>query len=310
MSERVVWINGDWLTEREAKISIYDLSIMQAAAAFTMCRSFRQKIFKLGQHLDRLQNSCTSLGLPFPIGRRELENVCDEIVERNQPVFDKDDEHRLLIVASPGCAPMYKGFAGAIDHPYVYIADFPLRHTVAGLGRQFVDGGSAVVTTVLQVPDASIPSQAKHRSRLHFYLAQEEAKRRKVDWAIMCDNAGDLAECPGANIFIVLDGVLFAPLTEALPGISRAYVLELAESLGLPIAKTHRVTLDDLADADEVFVSGTPFCILPLRIVDGIEYDCPGPVYRELLSAWSAKVGVDIARQIALWDAELEMVHK
>jgi len=299
---RTVYINGAWLPESEAHISLYDLSVMQGAGAFTMCRSFKQKIFKLDEHLQRLEESCRVLGIPLALSRQALHAVCDEIVDRNRDVFDPADEHRLLIVASPGCAPMYRELEGVIAQPYVYVTDFPLKFTTAGLGRQFTEGGKAVVTTVIQVPDDCVPSVAKHRNRLHFHLAQEEAKRRGADWAILCTQDADVAECPGGNLCAVINGVLVAPSRNALQGISRATVLEIAESLSLPISRQHTLTLDDLELADEVFVTGTPFCALPLSVVDGDEKDCPGPVYRELLSAWSARVGVNIAEQIMGWD--------
>lgn len=305
MPNRTVYMAGQWLPESEAKVSVYDLSVMQAAAAFEMTRSFQGKTFKLDEHLDRLENSCRLLGIPLALSRSALHAVCDEIVDRHRDVFDPADEHRLLIVASPGCAPMYRELSGVIAEPYIYVTDFPLRHTTNGMGRQF-SGATAICSNVWQVPNECFPATAKHRSRLAFHLAQDEAKRRGADWAIMTDIWHTMIECPGANIFAVRRGELYAPWFNALRGISREYVLELASQCGVPISSRHDLKMDDLPtmQISEMFVTGTPFCMIPLVQVDGFQIGNgrPGPVYTRLLQAWSESVGVNIAEQIIGWE--------
>lgn len=307
MPSRIVYMNGQYVPESAAQVSIYDLSVMQGVAAFEMTRSFRGVHFKLPEHLARLRCSCELLGIPVPADFAQLPEICAEVTDRNRPAFAPDDEHRLLIVVSPGCAPMYRGFAGAVGEPWLYVADFPLRHTVKGLGRQFREGGTAMLSTVEQVPNACLPAQAKHRSRLHFHLAQAEVAAQGADWAIMQvrgdapDAAPEVAECPGANLFAVMDGMLRTPSGACLGGISRAYVIQLAKQAGLPVRERGCQAFGN----DELFVTGTPFCLLPIVRVNGepVGDGTPGPIYRRLLAAWSESVGVDIAAQIQRWEA-------
>ncbi len=122
---RVVYLDGKFVPEGEAKLSIYDLSVMQAAAAFEMTRSFNGKHFKLREHITRLIQSCYLLSIPLPDGN--FYDYIEELTRLND--HGPGEEHRLLIVVSPGCAPMYKDLEGVIPHPFVYIADFPLRYT-------------------------------------------------------------------------------------------------------------------------------------------------------------------------------------
>ena len=318
---RTVYINGEFVPESEAKLSIYDLSVMQAAAAFEMTRSFNGVHFKLREHLLRLEQSCKLLSIPMPCEVEYLEGICYEVSSRND--HGPGEEHRLLIVVSPGCAPMYRDLAGVIPHPFLYIADFPLRYTVQGFSKYFTEGVHCVTSNIQQVPDACIPSQAKHRSRLHFHLAQHQATAGT--WPIMTtmnwqrwDQLGTgkftalpegrksvITEAPGANICLVRGACIHIGQRNVLRGISAQTVSEICvpEYIGVSHARDW-TTLDDAQSADELWLTGTPFCMLPVVSLDGkpIGNGTIGPVYTETLRKWSALVGVDIAQQIIDWD--------
>jgi branched-chain amino acid aminotransferase len=206
---------------------------------------------------------------------------------------------------------MYHELDGVIPHPFVYIADFPLRYTVAGFGKYFTDGVHGVTSPIQQVPDACVPSAAKHRSRLHFHLAQQQAPPGM--WPLLlgrfCPEDAEpwyeYTEAPGANICYVRHGRIYTVDVNCLDGISLQTVKELVptESNGL---------LRDDCDMDELWLTGTPFCMVPVVSLDGhpIGDGTPGPVFKETLAQWSKLVGVDIAGQIARWDAKLERVSR
>lgn len=309
MAERVVYLNGTFVPESEAKLSIYDLSVMQAAAAFEMTRSFTPALgmgqhFKLREHIARLGNSCNLLGIPLPEPLDKIEWLCHDVSVRNP--HGPGEEHRLLIVVSPGCAPMYRGLEGVIPHPFVYIADFPLRYTVQGFSRYFLEGVHCVTSKVQQVPNACVPSAAKHRSRLHFHLAQQQAPAGT--WPILLLPHPDLpqssymvTEAPGANLCYVEHGQVRLIDTQALPGISMATVETLCHS-----ERASWTGLSRLRSADEVWLTGTPFCLLPVVSIDGkpIGDGTIGPVYKDTLAKWSQLVGVDIQQQILCWDQQ------
>ena len=297
---RTVYLNGAFVPESEAKLSIYDLSVMQAVAAFEMTRSFHGDPFKLSAHLDRLKASCALLSIPWPRDYMDLPGLCRDVSRRN--THGPGEEHRLLIVVSPGCAPMYKDLAGVIPHPFLYIADFPLRYTVQGFGTYFTEGVHCVTSTIQQVPDACIPSAAKHRSRLHFHLAQQQVPAGV--WPILLNTAGVVTEAPGANLMYVKEGQVFGITAQALPGISLATAMELSGA-----EPSRPIGIEDLAAMDEVWLTGTPFCMLPVVSLDGqpIGDGTMGPVYRQTLDKWSTMVGLDIAGQIQTWDAQARL---
>lgn len=293
---RTVYLNGAFVPESDAKLSIYDLSVMQSAAAFEMTRSFNGKHFRLTEHLRRLEQSCRLLSIPCPVTLTELEDLCYAVSERND--HGPGEEHRLLIVVSPGCAPMYRELEGVIPHPFVYIADFPLRYTVQWFSTYFTQGVHAVTSKVQQVPDVCVPSSSKHRSRLHFHLAQQQAP--PGTWPLLVSHDGMMTEAPGANLLIVKEQQVWCCERESLPGISMQTVRELTDG-----DRHEYPTYSSLMDADELWLTGTPFCMLPVVSVDGtpIGDGTPGPVFKETLANWSAMVGVDIQRQIEDWDA-------
>ena len=299
MSSRVVYMAGQWVPEAEARVSIYDLSVMQAAAAFEMTRSFRGVTFRLSEHIERLANSCTLLGIDLPLSTPEIIVLCHEVQERNQPAMQPDDEHRLLIVVSPGAAPIYHEIDGVQKSSWLYIADFPLRFTVQGMGKYFTEGVHCVTSQIQQVPDACVSSQAKHRSRLHFHLAQQQAPAGT--WPLMqwmdIDGTTWYAEAPGANLVTVQNGGAYFSPYHALPGIS----LETVRALTMAGISQPRYTF---SSADELWLTGTPFCMLPVVSLDGqpIGNGKIGPVYKQTLAKWSESVGVDIAAQIQAWD--------
>lgn len=296
---RTVYLNGAFVPESEAKLSIYDLSVMQAAAAFEMTRSFNGVHFKLREHLQRLQRSCHALSIPCPWDLETMEVLCHDVSDRND--HGPGEEHRLLIVVSPGCAPMYKELGGVIPHPFLYIADFPLRYTVKGFGKYFTDGVHCVTSKIQQVPDACVPSSAKHRSRLHFHLAQQQAL--PGTWPILTSGSifDSVCEAPGANIIWAKDGRIYPVMKTCLPGISMQTAIDLTKT-----DECKDITMTTLRSADELWLTGTPFCMLPVVSLDGkpIGNGTPGPVFKETLAKWSEMVGVDIQEQILQWDLQ------
>lgn len=306
--ERVVWFNGKFVPESEAKISIYDSALMFGDMVFEMTRSFNKKQFKLREHLERLYASIKYLRIPVPMTLEEMERHCYETVEANDPLFAPDDEHRLMIDVSRGILTIYQGVVGVHQGPNVIIADFPLRWTVAGMGKLYDTGINAVITSQRAIPAYLLEPKVKNRSRLHYLMANIEASlfEGENNWALLLDPDGFIAEGTGDNFFIVKNGTIITPEgRNILRGISRAYVFELSERLGLRCVEKN-IEPYDVITADEAFMTGTPFCLLPVSSLNGIPIgDEPmGKITRLLIETWSEEVGVDIIAQIKKWDAD------
>ena len=152
ITERQVYLNGNYVSEKEAKISIFDSALMFGDMVFEMTRSFNKKQFKLRQHLDRLYLGAKILHIPLAMSIDEMEAICHEVVEINKDVFDSHDEHRLMINVSRGPLGIYSSvFDGKLE-PTVVIADFPLKWTVAAMAPLFEDGINAVIPSQRAIP--------------------------------------------------------------------------------------------------------------------------------------------------------------
>jgi branched-chain amino acid aminotransferase len=140
-----------------------------------------------------------------------------------------------------------------------------------------------------------------------FYLtANIETSLFKGDnnWALLLDDNGYITEGTGDNFYIVKDnGVITPEGRNVLRGISRKYVFDLCDELGLTW-KEKNIEPYDVYDADEAFITGTPFCMLPVRTLNQLPIGekCPGPIFSQLLKKWSENVAINIKEQIKNWD--------
>lgn len=309
--QRVVFYNGEYIPESEARVSIYDSALMFGDMVFEMTRSFNKKQFKQREHLERLYASIKYMRIPLAMTIDEMEGHIQRTIEMNEPTFEPDDEHRLMIEVSRGLLPIYSGRVGVESGPTVIIADYPLRWTVSSLGHLFMSGINAVLTSQRAIPASLLEPKVKNRSRIHYQMANIEAAGHagKDNWALLLDPDGFIAEGTGDNFFIVKDGTLLTPEPRnILRGISRQYVIEeLAPKLGLEVRETN-IEPYDVATADEAFMTATPFCILPVTRFnhDAIGDGTSGQVTGALIAAWSENVGVDIRKQIEEWSKEAD----
>ena len=307
--DRVVYINGRYLAESEAKISIFDSALMFGDMVFEMTRSFNKKQFKLREHLERLYAGIKILRIPLKHPIDDLEDLCHAVVRKNEPAFEKTDEHRLMINISRGPLAIYSQvFKGKLE-PTVVIADFPLKWTVDGMGKLFDTGINAVVTSQRAIPAQFLDAKIKNRSRIHYQMANIEASQYKGDnnWALLLDVDGFVAEGTGDNFFIVTKNRLITSEgRNILRGISRAYIFELAKELKLECEEKNIEPYDVYA-ADEAFMTGTPFCMLPVTSLNDVTIGSGklGRITKNLLDRWSKNVGVDIPEQIKKFNKEI-----
>jgi branched-chain amino acid aminotransferase len=214
-----------------------------------------------------------------------------------------------MIDVSRGLLGIYQGIEGLHKGPNVIIADFPLRWTVATMGPLFDAGINAVITSQRAIPGHLLDPKIKNRSRIHYLMANIEASQIAGDnnWALLLDPDGFVAEGTGDNFFIIKDGVVITPEgRNILRGVSRDYLIrELCPQLGIEVVEKNFEAYD-VYTADEAFMTGTPFCMLPVTSLNGnaIGTGRVGEGFNRLLDRWSENAGVDIPGQIRKWDEE------
>ena len=305
--KRLVFFNEKFIPENEAKISIYDSALMFGDMVFEMTRSFKGKQFLLEKHIDRLLFGLKILRVPLKYNKKQIIDFCHKTIEVNKYAFEKDDEHRLMIDVSRGLLGIYDGIEGLHSGPNLIIADFPLRWTVRSMGKLFDTGINAVITSQRAIPSELMDPKIKNRSRMFYLTANIEASLFKGEnnWALLLDVNGFISEGTGDNFFIIKDNKVFTPKgKDILRGISRDYVINhLCKKLKIEVYEKNFEPYDVYA-ADEAFMTGTPFCMLPVTSLNGLKIGdgARGKIFNKLLSKWSENIGLNIEAQIKNWD--------
>lgn len=297
MDEPQAYLNGRFLPASSAAIPLTDSGFVLGTTVAEQLRTFAGKLFRLDDHLDRLEQSLGIVGVDPGLRRDALAHLAQELVDRNYRLVSPGDDLGLSIVVTPGPYPAYSppGSAGPMVCLHTYLLPFRLW------AEKYRTGQALVTTDVEQVSPKSWPPRLKCRSRMHFYLADRRAAAAEPGArALMLDSQGFVVEASTANVMIhtARDGLLSPPRHKVLPGISMREVDELAQRLGIA-AGQRELTPGHVAAADEVLLTSTPMCLLPVTRLNGrpIGEGVPGDVFRKLLAAWSELVGIDIAAQ-------------
>ncbi len=295
---RQVYISGRMVPEAEAKISIFDSAIMLADTVTESTRTFRHIPFKLEQHIERLYLSLKLTRIDPGMSAAEMLRTTLEVFEANLDNYAAHEDCWIVHNISRGIA--IAGADPTVQVGKATVMIFTQFMDLKPWARFYSDGCHGVTPVSRMVPSQSLDPRIKNRSRLAYTLAEMEAKQ--VDPAaqsVILDLNGHVAENKGGNIFCISKGVLKTPSTvNCLAGVSRATALELARKLGIPTVETVLQPYD-LATADEMFFTSTPYCIMPstrfnnLPVGDGKV----GPITKRLLEAWSELVGMDIVAQ-------------
>lgn len=297
MSERLVYINGEYFPEAEAKISVFDSAVMLGDCLTESTRTFAQRPFKLRRHIDRLYKSLKVARYTPVFDAEEMERVTLEVLERNWPAYGPDDD--LWIVHNISRGGFHPSGDQSKRRPWtVMILTLPmdLRYW-AGF---YLRGCHAVTPPSRMMPAQSLDPKIKNRSRMSYTLAELEVKLVDPDaQGILLDANGFLTENKGGNFFLVQDGVLKTPRTvQALAGITRETTLEIARNLGIP---TEECDLQpyDVYTAEEAFFTSTPYCLMPATKFNGLPVGngAVGDITKRLLRGWAELTGVDVVTQ-------------
>jgi len=271
-----IYLDGKYVSEDEAKISVFDHGLLYGDGVFEGIRLYSGRIFRLEQHLDRLLASAKAIMLQVPLTREQLVEACCETCRQNKL---KDGYIRLVVTRGVG----YLGLSPfRCKNPAVFI----IASTIELYPEEVYRKGLKLVTASTQRTSAAAVSPSiKSLNYLNNILAKIEAVNAGAAEAIMLNSQGYVAECTGDNIFIVRHGKLETPPVSAgsLVGITRQVVIELAGKRKIEVSEPN-LTRYDLTTADEVFLTGTAAEIVPVANIDGraIGTGKPGPLTLKL----------------------------
>ena len=295
----LAYLHGRFLPQADAHLTLHDAGFVWGATVTDLCRTFRHRPFRLADHLRRFRQSCELARVPMKATDDELTAVAERLVAHNAATLPPDGDLALVFFSTPGPVGYYLGEPGGPGDgpPTLGVHTFPLPF--ARYHRLIRDGAVLVAPSVRHVPAACADPRIKQRSRLHWWIAEQEARRVEPGAsALLLDADGFVTETAAANFLIVRGGAVVSPPRDGiLNGVSLRVVEELCGELGIPFAEA-RLTVEDCRTADEAMLAGTSYCLAGVRRVAGADLAGPGPIRRRLLDAWGRRVGVDIERQI------------
>ena len=313
MSKRSVYFNGGFVPESNARISIFDSSLMFGDMAFEMTRTFNHKPFRLRAHLERLYASLRLLEIDCGLTINQMESITIETLDLNTSTEARDVDWQIMHNISRGPLEPYRTVFPEGLRPTICINCWPLITHLGDFFPTYKMGVHLAIPSQQTIPAQLMDAKAKTRSRMHYQLAQLQAKRMGESiWPLMLDPDGFLSEGPGWNIFLVRNKIVYTPEgRNILLGISRDTTIQLTRKLGLSVKETNIGRYEAL-QADELFCTSTPYCLVHARkfenqtVGDGI----PGPVFLKLMKAWKSHVGLDFVSQartyskrLPLWEA-------
>ena len=296
MDENVVYLNGEFISWSEAKVSIHDRGFMWGDSVYEHSRTFNGQPFMWKEHIARLFRSLHYIALDIGLTEEQVYDISLEVLKRNEKNLSPDGTliHR-----------MSRGIQwGDVTTPHTVVIDclpMEMETLISGVAKFYTEGARVITAAIRRAPPQCLDAKAKLCNKLNHLMAELQVKAFDPEaYALMLDLNGFLSECSSQNIFIVKDGKLFTPKWDnILVGCTRAAIFnKLAKELNIDCAETD-LTLYDAYNADEIFITATSFSIFPVSKLDNrpVGKLIPGPVTKRLTDAWSAMVGIDIVEQ-------------
>jgi len=272
----VAFIDGEFVAAQDAQISVFDHGFNRSDVVYDVVSTWKGWFFRLDDHVERFERSCAGIRLGCPYGPDRIRQILAECTHRAGledayvEVFLTAGQFRHgRVFDYRDTRPVF----GAYAVPYVWISTPEHQQT----------GIHAHLASVRRIPDAAVEASYKNFHWGDFIRASIETREMGAEYPLLSTVDGHLAEGPGANVFLVRDGVIETPARNCLRGITRRTVLELAEELGF------KVTVGEfpgaaLRAADEIFLTSTAGGIMPVSRLDHrpVGEGKPGPMTLKL----------------------------
>lgn len=276
-------VNGRLTDAATATVSPLDRGFLFGEGVYETLRTYNRQPFLLDRHLARLRASANLISLKVPLD----DSACRErLAQTMTGVSDTDSELYLRILLTRGVGDL------------TYDPDSCPTPTVMMMARPYVETSAETINNGIKIvlssimrnhPDALNP-RIKSNNLLNNALAMQEAIRAGADEALMCNYRGEIAECSQSNIFIVRDGVAQTPAldTGLLEGVTRNFLFEVGAAANIPVREAILLP-NDLAKADEVFITGTTREVLAVTSIDEtpVRDGRPGPITELLAKTFS-----------------------
>ncbi|HET8564666.1 MAG TPA: aminotransferase class IV, partial [Candidatus Binatia bacterium] len=265
MSEKVVYLNGSFVPESEAKVSVLDSGFNAGDGVYDVTRTFNHKLFKLREHTERLFRSLRYTRIDCGLSAEQMEKITVEVLERNKPLLGKDDDVALWQVVSRGARSSQGNRVAGQATVTVYCVTIAFRE----FARHYVEGVKLVIPSTRRIPPQCLEPKAKITNKMNHNMAIFEAKQ--VDPSaipLMLDIDGNISESNAHNFFLVQNGKLCTPTNKnVLDGITKDSLFALADEQSIDVMEGN-FTPYDAYNAEEAFLASTSPTILPVQSIN------------------------------------------
>lgn len=271
-----IWFDGKFVPWREAKIHVLTHGLHYASCVFEGIRSYDYKIFKLNEHNQRLHKSAELLGFKIPYTVEQLNLVTQELVNlQNIP------NSYIRAFAWRGSETMRASAKNTSIHTAIACWEVPNDYYKNGH-----KGSSLMISEWVRPPANSMPTSSKSAGMYMIStLSRHKAEELGYDDALLLDYRGYIAEASVANFFMVHNNILYTPIADCfLNGITRQTIIELATKKNIPVVEKH-LKLEDLAEAEEAFLTGTAVGITPIIQIGEYQFKI-GNITESLIAAY------------------------
>lgn len=278
------------MEKEKAMVSVFDHGLLYGDGVFEGIRLYDGCVFKLDEHLERLEYSAKAILLELPMSRQEIADaVCDTCRANNL----SNGYVRLVVTRGVGHLGLTPDGCGPPS--VIIIAD-----DIQLYPEELYENGLKIISVPTRRINASaLPPAVKSLNYLNNILAKIEAKKVGFQEALMLNDKGEIAECTGDNVFVLSKGVLYTPPLDAgsLRGITRAAVMDIAQDLGI-LCREQALTRYDLWTAEECFLTGTAAEVIPCVEVDHrtVGNGQPGEMTKEFIAKFRENVRKDGVR--------------
>lgn len=294
-----VYQNGNWIPQSRARIQLNDAGFVQGATITDMLRTFGGKPYLADEHVGRFHLGCLRSGIPLPKGTtpQSLNQVIEEVIRKNQPFYGPNEDLAVVLLATPGPVGFYLGEPGGFGdgEPTLIVHSFPVpRQRYVGW---FKEGAKLRLVETRQVPGVCVPEGLKTRSRMHWWLAERQARAQEPgSMALMQHIDGQITETAPANVLFFANGKCKGPpMAHILPGVTLGRVKRMIHQLGIEYQEGP-IFPHEAAEADEILLTGTMFGVAGVGSLDGRRLDWPGPVYQKMMKLWEDEVGFNLSQ--------------
>lgn len=279
MADYKVFLNGKFVPESEARVSVYDHGFLYGDGVFEGIRAYHGRIFRLKEHVERLYESAKAIALDIPMAKAEM----TELLLESCRVNNLRNAYIRPIIAR-GVGDLGLDPRKCKTPTVVIIA----REFGALYGDKYEKGLKLCTVSARRNSPNSLSPNIKSLNYLNNIMARLEVNAQGCDEGIMLDMNGFVSEATADNIFLVKNGVVITPPTyNSLKGITRQAVIDIARDHGYEVQEVP-LTMFDVYNADELFITGTAAEIAPCVVVDNrtIGEGKPGPVTKHLIEGF------------------------